>query len=275
MRRRMEFEITSPLNFGEDMVLNLLEYEKKDFLDFCRGGMIMNIETDLVKGKKFSSPINSGIQKHSQEYKVLAILRYLYPQKFSTMINGEAPDLQDSENGVGIEVVSAAQQDDMRASRAFSELHQTKGVNDEKNEERIRASGYKFVPVQGNIVGISTTGTSDGEKMLVQKIVLKKAEKIQQYKKNFRKVGLAILFSETPTSYTEDHCLEWVTEVLNQFQDSFDFVYVLSHRFCIYYEIQKKISEKRCFTENVYESLSTIARMTAEGELSLTDLEWL
>ena len=226
----------------------------------------MNIETDLVKKKEFSTSINSGIQKRSQEYKVLAILRYLYPQKFSTMINGEAPDLQDNENGVGIEVVSAAQENDMRASRAFSEL---KGRDNEKSEERIRASGYKFVPVQGKKVGISTTGTSDSEKVLVQKIVLKKAGKIQRYKKNFRKVGLAILFSETPTSYAEDHCLEWVTEVLNNFQDSFDFVYVLSHRFCIYYEIQKNVSEKRCFTENVYKSLSTIARMTAEGQLSL------
>lgn len=163
----------------------------------------------------------------------------------------------------------------MRASRAFSELHQTKDGDNEKSEERIRASGYKFVPVQGKKVGISTTGTSDSEKVLVQKIVLKKAGKIQQYKKNFRKVGLAILFSETPTSYAEDHCLEWVTEVLNNFQESFDFVYVLSHRFCIYYEIQKNVSEKRCFTENVYKSLSTIARMTAEGQLSLTDPEWL
>ena len=163
----------------------------------------------------------------------------------------------------------------MRASRAFSELHQTKGGNNEKSKERIRASGYKFVPVQGNKVGISITGTSDSEKVLVQKIVLKKAGKIHQYKKNFRKFGLAILFSEIPTSYAEDHCLEWITEVLNKFQDSFDFVYVLSHRFCIYYEIQKNVSEKRCFTETVYRSLSTIARMTAEGQLSLTDPEWL
>ena len=45
----------------------------------------MNIETDLVKKKVFSSSMNPSIQKHSQEYKVLAILRYLYPQKFSTM----------------------------------------------------------------------------------------------------------------------------------------------------------------------------------------------
>lgn len=237
--------------------------------------MIMNIETDLVKTKKFSSPIHSSILKHSQEYNVLAILRYLYPREFSTMINGEAPDLQDNENGVGIEVVSAAQENDMRASRAFSELRQTKDGDNKKSEERIRASGYKIVSIQGNKVGISTIGTSDSEKALVQKIVQKKVGKIQQYKKNFRKVGLAILFSEIPTSYAEDHCLEWITEVLNKFQDSFDFVYVLSHRFCIYYEIQKKVSEKRCLTENVYKSLSTIARMTAEGQLSLTDPEWL
>ena len=210
----------------------------------------MNIETDLVKKKEFSSSINASIQKHSQEYKVLAILRYLYPQEFSTMINGEAPDLQDNENGVGIEVVSAAQENDMRAFRAFSELHQTKGGDNEKSEERIRANGYKIVSIQGNKVGISKIGTSDSEKALVQK----KVGKIQQYKKNFRKVGLAILFSEIPTSYAEDHCLEWITEVLNKSQNSFDFVYVLSHRFCIYYEIQKKF-QKNGASQKTYTNL--------------------
>ncbi|WP_155403227.1 hypothetical protein [Bifidobacterium bifidum] len=58
----------------------------------------MKINTDLVKGKKYSSAVKPNTLKHSQEYKVLATLRYLYPSKFDTMITGEAPDLQDSAN---------------------------------------------------------------------------------------------------------------------------------------------------------------------------------
>lgn len=56
----------------------------------------MKINTDLVKGKKYSSAVKPNTLKHSQEYRVLATLRYLYPAKFDTMITGEAPDLQDS-----------------------------------------------------------------------------------------------------------------------------------------------------------------------------------
>ena len=40
------------------------------------------------------------------------------------MVPGEAPDLQDYENGIGIEVTIAVNENDMRASRAFSELYQ-------------------------------------------------------------------------------------------------------------------------------------------------------
>lgn len=59
----------------------------------------MNINTDLVKNYTFTSSIKASILKHSQEYKVLAILRYLYPEKYNTMISAETPDLQDCVNG--------------------------------------------------------------------------------------------------------------------------------------------------------------------------------
>lgn len=86
----------------------------------------MKINTDLVKGKKYSSAVKPNTLKHSQEYRVLATLRYLYPSKFDTMITGEAPDLQDSANSTGIEVTAAVKEDDMKVSRAFSELNQGK-----------------------------------------------------------------------------------------------------------------------------------------------------
>lgn len=80
----------------------------------------MRIDTDLIKNKNYIYPIQSSVIKHSQEYITLATLRYLFPQRYETMIKGESPDLQDSVNGIGIEVTAAVRENDMKASRALA-----------------------------------------------------------------------------------------------------------------------------------------------------------
>ena len=52
----------------------------------------MKINTDLVKNKKFSSAILPSLLNHSQEYRVLATLRYLYPAKFEHVIAVQESD---------------------------------------------------------------------------------------------------------------------------------------------------------------------------------------
>ena len=114
----------------------------------------MKINTDLVKGKKYSSAVKPNTLKHSQEYRVLATLRYLYPSKFDTMITGEAPDLQDSASSTGIEVTAAVKEGDMKVSRAFSELNQGKPKDIEKRKNIIKSSGYFSVPLKDEKVAI-------------------------------------------------------------------------------------------------------------------------
>lgn len=236
----------------------------------------MKIDTDLLRQYKQHLPIDKNKQKHSQEYKALAILRYLYPQKYLTMAKGESPDLQDKDNGVGIEVVSAVRENDMKASRAFSDLHRTADENNiEKNIERIKSSGYSITSIQEDKFAISATGTSEGEKIVLQNNVRKKLERLRLYRKTFKTMGLAILLPEIPTSYAEEHCMEWIIESLSEAQNRFDFIYVLSHRFCIYYDTHTEFSEKRKLQGEEYTKLSIIAKMTAEGKLSLSDAEWL
>ena len=125
----------------------------------------MRIDTDKIKNKKFTEPIKSEPLKHSQEYRVLATLRYLYPNRFENMVTGESPDLQDNENGVGIEVTAAVDFRDMRASREFVNLQQKNG-NTEKHKRAIVSSGYSILPIsiKEDMVAISSSGTSDGEK---------------------------------------------------------------------------------------------------------------
>ena len=95
----------------------------------------MKIDSDLIKNKNYTIPIEPSILKHSQEYNVLASLRYLFPHKFESMVTGESPDLQDIVNGIGIEVTAAVRENDMKASRAFATLR--KGDNKSiKNTKR-------------------------------------------------------------------------------------------------------------------------------------------
>lgn len=235
----------------------------------------MKIYTDSVKNKIFSSSIKPSILKHSQEYRVLATLRYVYPNKFDAMTTGEAPDLQDSTNNTGIEVTVAVKEDDMKVSRAFSGLNQGKPKDIEKRKNIIESSGYAFVPLKDEKVAISTSGTADGEKYFFQQSILRKTKKLQEYRTNFKKIGLAILLPEIPTSYAENHLSEWISEMFDESANLFDFVYVISHRFCLYYDTQAKSTEKHSLTQDESRLLATIGRMTAEGELSMTDEEWL
>ena len=233
----------------------------------------MMIDTDLVKNKKFISPIESSILKCSQEYRVLATLRYLYPSKYNTMIKGEAPDLQDREKSTGIEVTSAVIKGDMKVARAFSELKQGT-PKDVENRKKIESSGYSFVHLPNGMIAISSTGTDDGEKRVFSESIRKKADKLQQYQNNFMRIGLAILLPEIPTSYTETHFSNWISEIIDESENMFDFIYVISHRFCLYYDTQGNSVEKRSISKDESCSLAKIARMTAEGELSMMDKEW-
>lgn len=235
----------------------------------------MNIYTDLIKNKQYSQPIQSELLKHSQEYRVLATLRYLFPQKYNGMAPGESPDLQDCEKDIGIEVTVAVRENDMKATSAFSKLHQANSDRDaEKYKRIIESSDHTLDPIFGEKFAMCAAGSSYGEKHVFQNSIRKKKAKLQQYRKHFRLLGLAIVLPDIPTSEAESKFVDWIFEVFQENGSLFDFVYVLSYRFCIYYDVQTNCSSKWLFSSEENKLLCTIARMTAEGELSLEDQEW-
>lgn len=162
---------------------------------------------------------------------------------------------------------------DMRASREFANLQQKDG-NSENHKKAITSSGYSISPIKEDIVAISTSGTADGEQFFFQESIRKKIKNLQRYKTEFKKIGLAVILPEIPTSDAETHFCEWIKEVFDESSTVFDFVYVISHRFCIFYDVQEDVIEKRTIDGTEAILLATIARMTAEGELSLNDEEW-
>ena len=234
----------------------------------------MKINTDLVKNKKFAKDIQPQTLKHSQEYRVLATLRYLYPQEFNTVIPGESPDLQDYVNGVGIEVTASVTENDMRAMRSFSRLHQENSRDVHEHLRRIADSGYTLNHFGNNRFSISRPGTADGEKAIFQQSIQRKIEKLQRYRENFRILGLAIILPDPPTSYAESHYKEWISELADENNIFFDFIFVISNRFCIRFGIHENTVEKLPLTATEKETLAIIGRLTAEGKLSLNDAEW-
>lgn len=233
----------------------------------------MKIDTDQIKNKKFEGPIKSDLQKHSQEYRVLATLRYIFPNRFESMVEREVLDLQDIKNGIGIEVTSAVDWKDMRASSELANLKH-KNKNNEKHKIAISTTGYLFLTIKECKYAIYTSGTSYGEKVYFQESIRKKIIKLPQYKAKFQKIGLAVILVEIPTSYTKDHICEWIEDIFDKNDNVFDFLFVISHRFCIYYDVHENIFEKRMINCEENRFLRIIARMTAEGELSLSDEEW-
>lgn len=132
----------------------------------------MKIDTEKIKNKKFIVPIEAKLQKYSQEYRVLSTLRYLFLNRFKKMVKGESPDLQDKENGIGIEVTAAVDWRDMRAAREFAKLQQENG-DIEKHKKAITSSGYFFLPIKKDKVAIYTSGTLEKEKFFSRKYTKK------------------------------------------------------------------------------------------------------
>lgn len=234
----------------------------------------MKIDTDRVKNKKYANPIESSIQKYAQEYRVLATLKYLFPEKFKTMIAKDNPDLQDVANRVGIEVTVAAGQNDMKAFSLFSKMRNATGKAREKQIRKIISCGYFFTRVKDNRFVISTFGTSDCEKSLFRKSIQAKTEKSQKYRNSFDTVGVAILLLQIPTREAEENYVDWTKETLCEDKTSFDFVYIISNRFCILYDVKNDYSDKRSISPEENRLLCIIGRMSAEKELSLEDVEW-
>ena len=233
----------------------------------------MNINTDLIKNKKFNGAISNDIVNVSQEYRVLAILRYLFPGEYEQMEHGDKPDLQDKIKSFGIEVTAAVQETDMKANRVLAEFDETSSEKFPKDLDKIINCGYDINIIYGKM-SISRSGTADSEKTCLQNAIIKKCKKADKYKKKYARIGLAVLLHEIPTSYAENHIIDWIKEIQSEIKISFDLIYVISNRFCITCDIKNDHMDKKCLKNTDNQLICRIARMTAEGELTLDSIEW-
>ena len=219
--------------------------------------------------------IKPRLLKHSQEYRVLATLRYFFPPLFKNMVLGEKPDLQDKANSVGIEVTIATKQEDLQTSRLFSELSLTNPIKDpNKIKEHITSLGYAVSDFCGCNRTSKSGGITSSEERIFKDSIRRKVEKVQDYRSLFPEIGLAILLTEIPANEVEDSLICWLKQVVNEIGHSFDFFFVISERFCIYYDPEKEVSKKYYITDENDKRIRSIAKRTAEGEITIDSPEW-
>ncbi len=82
----------------------------------------------------FSKPIPNNLNNKFIEFVSLEILKYLYPDKYSSLKLVDKPDLQDKENQIGVEVVEAVNNNLAQIDGEFYKYRFGKKTKEEKRK---------------------------------------------------------------------------------------------------------------------------------------------
>lgn len=225
--------------------------------------------TDRVYNYTVEKALSPDKIKTSREYYVLAVLKYLCPEVFSQLEKSETPDLQNRDGLLGVEVTWGGSPRDEIIN---GENYKLRYAKTEKQRERcletIRKEG-------GNrdkytISYPMSTGTDD--KNNIEKIVKKKLNKIHIYKEKCSRVGLAILLDIPLFFLTDKNWESWLSNINN---NGFNFIILLHWSgidICFFETNEYRSIRFKDREENMM--LHKIARMTTEGIIKESDLEW-
>lgn len=232
----------------------------------------MNLNTVRVKEKRFNGAIDKKLFKHSKEYLVLAILKYLDPNRYEKVVLRDRPDLQGEE--LGIEVTIAESQNDMQADREFAQY--CEGNNKKRRMETIQKDGrHVIVRYKHMDAMISGGGVNLEEKSIIQEAIKRKIASVKKYPDNhYKQMELAIIRTEIPSSLWMESVTDWVSEVVrDECEQIFSRIYVIGGNTCFTINNDGSNNTHKIEKEQ-FKRLSIIGRMTAEGELTIDDEEW-
>ncbi len=139
---------------------------------------------------------------------------------------------------------------------------------------RFECIGYNVNKLPNGAVSINRGGIIFDEEQVFKETITKKNKKASHYRTLFPVLGLAILLQETCTSEAENSFVTWIKQKMNDEGTLFDFFYIISDRFCLYYDVTNNMEYKYNIESKENRLLRTLGRMTAEGEITLDDEEW-
>lgn len=224
--------------------------------------------SDEIRNYQVSSPLSAEKIKTSREYKVLAILKYSFPERFADLHKGEAPDLQDVKSNTGIEVTSAFSPRDERITGESIKYSHAK-----TEEERERC--LRIIQNCGGTRDEISTGypvsTIESNKADVIDVFRKKLKKTDQYHKQFQHIGLAIII-DIPLFFFYDHEWgKWFDEINGE---KFEFMAIVHWSGVDIYDFRTRNYLTKRINREDMDALGRLARMAAEGIIKDEDPVW-
>ena len=230
----------------------------------------MKLNTHRVKNIRVNSYIDEKKLKLSQEYFVLAFLKYMFPSKYKDLLHGDRPDLQGG--NVYVEVTALDTYKDMQASKEFAKYI---ADGDERRIKTIEGTGNALRSIETlNATSMYSGGgyNFESDYELLEKRICEKVDKAKGYEINNRTPELALVKEDRPLQEWFEKISDSLETIVKN-QDVYETVYILFPNGCIYVEKGEapNIIE---LNQDEYICLKTIGRMTAEDEITTDDEEW-
>ena len=97
--------------------------------------------TDKIRNYSFATSLQPTQHKTYREYEALSYLKYSFPELFSKLSKAEAPDLQDADGEIGVEVTWGSSPDNELITAESNKYHLATEKNKQRILERIREHG--------------------------------------------------------------------------------------------------------------------------------------
>ena len=102
---------------------------------------IMNLRDD-IRNYEVISALPTELIKTSRKYKVLAFLKYSFPERFSRLQKSEAPDLQEPDGNLAVEVTwGGSPRDELVSGESLKYDYARTEAEKEKCLQKIRKNG--------------------------------------------------------------------------------------------------------------------------------------
>lgn len=210
----------------------------------------------------FDKPLSRRKHKDYNEELALLILKQYFPGQFSNLTKKDAPDLQDINGRIGIEVVEAIEMKKAEIDGVFSNRRiDNLSITYEKCKEIIEKNGGEL-----DEYGITYPVTTNlDEKAIIQEAIQKKIKKYSEYKeKGFEELSLFVLFYEPIIPVEKEILKKYFSEPFIRVSETYVRLYFLSTWVLFVYEIAEDKMEIIKIDKEDYKDLLYQARINVE-----------
>lgn len=227
----------------------------------------MNLRDD-IRNYEVISALPMELIKTSREYKVLAFLKYSFPERFSRLQKSEAPDLQEPDGNLAVEVTwGGSPRDELISGESLKYDHARTEAEKEKCLHKIRKNGGDWDDISISF----PVSTVEEDKKNVIEVFKKKLKKVGNYRKNFQRIGLAIIVDIPLFFFDDSQWGEWLSDIND---NSFDFVALVHWAGVVIYDFKTRVYSNRRISREDVDALNRLGRMAAEGIIKDDDPVW-